>query len=260
MELCRITDRNKLAAYFRKDLTTHLYSLGDLDDLYWPKTTFYGEKQADTVTRVTLLYQGTGPPVLLALGPAGFFDSEYYRSLSPLLPNPLYAHLSPGLEDFFEEDFELEGMGDHYKMTLTDPSALKSGEFEGVFRLNADHLPELIELYRSYPGNAFDPDMLSTGKYFGIRSGGILASAAGVHVYSPHYRVAALGNIATHPDCKNQGFARIVSSYLCQELLGEVDLIGLNVKADNAPALHLYRSLGFEMSSKYGEFELKKQF
>ena len=37
--------------------------------------------------------------------------------------------------------------------------------------------------------------------------------------------------------------------------MGEtVDHIGLNVKADNAPALACYRRLGFEVAAEYGEF------
>ncbi len=102
--------------------------------------------------------------------------------------------------------------------------------------------------------------MLSLGKYIGWRESGELVSAAGVHVYSAHYRVAALGNITTHPDHRNQGFARAVTARLCQELAREVDFIGLNVKCENQPALHLYQALGFEIAAKYGEFTLKKAF
>ena len=127
--------------------------------------------------------------------------------------------------------------------------------------MNTSHKTELNELYdHSYPDHAFDPRMLSTGKYFGCRVDGILASAGGVHVYSSRYRVAALGNITTHPDFRNQGYARLVTSCLCQDLVTEVDYIGLNVKADNAAAMRIYRSLGFQISSKYSEFGLKRQF
>jgi hypothetical protein len=54
---------------------------------------------------------------------------------------------------------------------------------------------ELEEFYRvSYPGNWFEPYTLETGCYYGIRHGASLISVAGVHVYSQHYKVAALGN------------------------------------------------------------------
>ena len=54
--------------------------------------------------------------------------------------------------------------------------------------------------------------MLETGKYFGIRREGILVSVAGIHVYSPEYDVAALGNITTHPDFRGQGLGRKVTA------------------------------------------------
>ena len=261
MEIRQISDRKKLANYFRQDLPTHAYSLGDLDDFYWPRTTYYGEDREQEISRVALLYRGEGLPILLALGSEGFFHDDYYRSLIPLLPNSFYAHFSPGLEDLFSQDYEINDHGDHYKMSLVEPGALGSSSLESPYRLNAISLSELQNLYRlSYPENAFDPQMLSTGKYFGCLSGGELVSVAGVHVYSSHYRVAALGNITTHPDHRNQGYARFATNSLCHDLLEEVDYIGLNVKADNLPAILLYQSLGFKISRKYGEFSLKKLF
>src|SRR5438093_529591 len=82
--------------------------------------------------------------------------------------------------------------------------------------------------------NWFDPRMLETGHYYGIRQDGTLLSIAGVHVYSPRYRVAALGNITTRPAARGHGLATLVTAKLCQELLRSVDEIGLNVRADNA--------------------------
>lgn len=101
--------------------------------------------------------------------------------------------------------------------------------------------------------------MLLTGQYFGVRHHGRLVSIAGVHVYSASYRVAALGNITTHPDERGKGFARAVTARLCQHLAESVDFIGLNVKSDNQPALALYQTLGFRISAEYGEFSLQKR-
>lgn len=239
----------------------HAYSLGDLDDLYWPKTTYFGEIKGEEINRVITLYRGEGLPVLLAMGPEGFFGDDYFQALTPFLPDPFYGHFSPGLQQFFQDDYELIDFGEHHKMSLVDHGALNKPNSANLFRMNSSHLSALLNLFQlSYPDNAFDPLMLSTGKYFGCRSNGVLVSVAGVHVYSTRYRVATLGNITTHPDYRNQGFARLVTSVLCLDLVNEVDYIGLNVKADNLPAIHLYRSLGFEISAKYGEFSLKRQF
>ncbi len=261
VELSQIKDRNKLADYFRQDLPTHAYSLGDLDNLYWPKTIYYGQLEGDKVSHVALVYNGEGLPVLLLLGPQEYFSDDYYRSLVPLLPDTFYAHISPGLEMLFTPDYEIKDHGEHLKMSLVESEILLTTSPEGSSQLNSIHLPQLEKLYQiSYPENAFDPLMVSTGKYYGCWSGEELVSVAGVHVYSYRYRVSTLGNITTHPDHRNQGFARMSTSALCHDLLGEVDYIGLNVKADNLPAIHLYQSLGFEIASKYGEFSLKKRF
>ena len=101
--------------------------------------------------------------------------------------------------------------------------------------------------------------MLKTGQYIGYRVDGRLLSVGGVHVYSPTYRVAALGNITTHPDFRNQGLGRAVTAKLCISLREKVDVIGLNVKQDNRSALRVYQSLGFNISVEYGEFSLEKR-
>ncbi|MCH7664148.1 MAG: GNAT family N-acetyltransferase, partial [Chloroflexi bacterium] len=67
------------------------------------------------------------------------------------------------------------------------------------------------------------------------------------------YKAAALGNISTHPDHRNQGIGTIVTAALRKKLLGTVDTIGLNVKSDNAAAITTYKKLGFEVVATYHE-------
>ena len=99
--------------------------------------------------------------------------------------------------------------------------------------------------------------MLETGRYYGIRNGRTILSVAGIHVYSPRYRVAVVGNVTTHPDYRGRGLGTAVCARLCKELLQEVDHVGLNVKADNASAIASYMRLGFERIAAYEEFSLK---
>ena len=77
--------------------------------------------------------------------------------------------------------------------------------------------------------------MLATGRYYGIASGDGLVCVAGVHVYAPSVRVAALGNVTTDPRLRGRGLARRTTARLCRALVddGIVD-IGLNVLAANA--------------------------
>ncbi|MHC4559779.1 MAG: GNAT family N-acetyltransferase, partial [Planctomycetota bacterium] len=110
---------------------------------------------------------------------------------------------------------------------------------------------------KAYPGNFFEPRMLETNQYYGIRESDELISIAGVHVYSQRYKVAALGNITTHPNYRGRGYGTTVTAKVCKSLLREIDHIGLNVKADNTSAVRCYEKLGFEVVDSYGEFEIE---
>ena len=260
MNIRRVQDRGRLAAFFRRDIYLHLYSLGDLDDFFWPYTTWYGLFEGDQLQAVVLLYRGGELPTLLALGNRSLQLTILLRGISEELPERCYAHLSPGLEDCFSGNWRIQGEGRHHKMALRNHQPVLEEPVHGVERLTIADQDEVVRFYRqSYPGNWFDSRMLHTGQYFGIRTKGKLVSTAGVHVYSPPYGAAALGNIATHPHFRGRGLGRRVTARCCQSLRAEVDHIGLNVKADNRPALSLYRRLGFEIQADYGEFTLQRR-
>ena len=99
--------------------------------------------------------------------------------------------------------------------------------------------------------------MLATGRYVGIREDGRLVCVAGVHVYSPVFGVAALGNVATLPSLRGRGLARGACAALCRLLLEDgIETIALNVRADNAAAIASYATLGFEPAAEYVEASL----
>jgi len=259
MELKKIQDRQALAEYFNQDIALHFYSLGDLDDFYWSDTTCLGLITPTGIDNVSVIYKGKGLPVLLAFDQSGCMNQDYIDALIPYLPDRFDAHLSPGLEERFSTSCSIHKYGGHYKMRLQDPSSLDISGLEKVIPLTEDDLPAIRELFdHSYPDNAFDPRMVLSRKYFGYREQDQLVCAGGIHVYSQKYKVAALGNITTHPDFRNQGLGRLITARICQELWKDVDFIGLNVMADNKAAIHLYQTLGFKISSTYGEFSFKK--
>ena len=255
MEIQLIKDRSALENYFRQDLPLHLYSLGDLDDFYWPRITCYGVQTEKGLKNITPFYKGEGLPVLLAFGE---LDPEYLQQLQSLLPNQFYSHMSSGLIKEFSNNYRITDHGDHFKMALVNFDPIRKTNTNHTFQLTETDLPEVDQLYsESYPDNAFDPRMLESGQYFGICYQGRLVSIAGIHTYSAVYRVAALGNVTTHPDYRGQGFGKAVTARLCQLLESKIDFIGLHVKCENQPALSLYKSLGFRISSVYGEFSLR---
>lgn len=259
MRIERLTDKAQIEAFLRTNAELHVYSLGDLDDFFWPQTTWYGWHQGGRLQDVVLLYAGIGLPIVVGVAEPPGNIGERLREIIPLLPQRFYAHLSPGVETIFKGTHRLDAHGLHYKMALRDVARLAGIDCARAVRLEQQDLDELVLLYdESYPGNWFDPRMLQTRQYFGLRVNHRLISAAGVHVYSQRYRVAAIGNVVTHPAHRNKGYSKLVTARLCQSLLETVDHIGLNVKADNAAALTCYRKLGFETIAPYGEFTVEQ--
>jgi GNAT superfamily N-acetyltransferase len=175
------------------------------------------------------------------------------RELAPRLPSRFYAHLIPGIVDLLGASVTIEPHGLHDRMILGERSHIGVVDTRAAQQLGPSDREELLGFYRqAYPSNWFDARMLETHSYFGVRHEGRLASVAGVHVVSRSYNVAALGNVATAPEHRGRGFARIATAVVCKAL-DEIDAIGLNVESVNRGAIALYESLGFERVASYDE-------
>jgi ribosomal protein S18 acetylase RimI-like enzyme len=258
MAVVDLHDRDAIAAVLRRNAPAHVYELGDLDDFDWPYTRWFGWEDGHRLEQVALLYTQPEVPVLIAISeePAASM-SELVREILPALPSPLYVHVSPSLLDIFRERYAVEHEQPHLKLALTRPEAL-AGAALPVKILRETQLAELDALYHdAYPETWFTARMLATGRYVGVRRAGRLACVAGVHVYSPTWRVAALGNVATLPGLRGQGLAQGACAALCLLLLQDgIETISLNVRADNDAALAAYTRLGFETVTPYREAAL----
>ena len=206
------------------------------------------------------MYDEPDPPVLLAFAEepaAGML--ELLRSLVGELPQAIYAHLSPGLVEVLAPELvPAREAAPHLKLGLVDPGALDFYDTAECELLSSSDLAEVERFYeRAYPGTWFQPRMLETGRYLGIRRDAELACVAGVHVWSQEWRVACLGNVATLPAARGEGLATAACARLCRILLDDgIDVISLNVHADNAAAIRAYEKLGFVHAADYVEVML----
>jgi ribosomal protein S18 acetylase RimI-like enzyme len=257
MPVISLHRKDEIEPFLRRNVFLHIYALGDLDEFFWPFTTWYALEERGDIQALLLLYTAFETPTLMALQDAPFEPMwELLKQSRRLLPAKMYAHLSAGCREALGPDILVESRGPHCKMALLKPTLEVAGIYR-VERLTHADVDDLRALYAvGYPANWFDPRQIDIG-YYGIRDNGALVSAAGAHVYSPTQKVAALGNIVTHPAHRGRGYAAAVTARLCHELGATVDHIGLNVKADNMAARTCYERLGFRAVAEYEEATLR---
>ena len=263
MTVVELRDRDVIAGFCRRRPAVHAYELGDLDDFFWPHTRWLGWQPDGRLEQLALLYDEPDPPVLLAFAEEpGQGMVDLLRSVAADLPGRLYAHLSPTLVDALSPVVVPSAEPvPHCKLGLVDPTALERHDTDEAELLAPSQLAEIDAFYRrAYPGTWFQARMLETGRYVGIRRDGELACVAGIHVWSPTWGVAALGNVATLPALRGTGLATAACARLCRVLLDDgIDVISLNVRTDNAGAIRAYEKLGFAHAADYVEVPLTKR-
>jgi len=264
-QLVCLHDRAVVEQFFRShNVALHLYELGDLDPFFWDFTTWYAlrSRQNQSILAIALLYTATDLPVLLALCDPS--ESVPYidlvRRLRNVLPQKFYCHITLCLVDTLKSYCcRMESHGTYDKFLLPANVEIPAAPAApAVEPLSSADLLAAEKLYAAaYAGNWFDSRMLETGLYVGVRSGDPkeLVAVGGVHVFSAPYRTGVLGNVTTHPLHRNRGLGNAVTAAVCRALRSRgAELIGLNVRADNAQAIACYRRVGFQRVGSCEEF------
>lgn len=254
--------RKEIEPYLRKDVGLHVYALGDLEEPYWSRTRWWGWEEKGVLQSVLLLYCGDEGATLLGLTDNVAPMQALLSAVAPVLPAECYAHLSPRVvQALVQAGWGVEKKADLFKMMLTAPEFLEHLRFEDVVTPTDADYADIKALYAvSYPGHWFTRARLAEGWMRGIKEAGRWVAVAGVHVVSREMRVAALGNIAVHPDARGHGLGLQVTGALSRDLRAEgVEDIGLNVRVDNKVARRCYERLGFSVVASYGEYRLQRE-
>jgi ribosomal protein S18 acetylase RimI-like enzyme len=260
MAVVELRDREVIAEFCRRRPAVHAYALGDLDDFFWPHTRWLGWEGDGRLEQLVLIYDEPETPVVLALAEEPRASmAELLAFVAGELPDEVYAHVTAELVHALSPFAPTSPPAEHKKLGLVDPAGL-DGHADGAVPLGPDDLDEVLAFYaRAYPGTWFEPRMLETRRYVGIRDEHGLVCVAGVHVWSPEWRVAALGNVATVPESRGRGLAKAACAQLCRVLLEDgIDTISLNVRADNLAAIAAYEKLGFAHAADYVEVPLSR--
>ncbi len=201
---------------------------------------------------VILRYGGLEPPILFAHG-----DPARVQQLFVEVPPGLYQYsLMAAHFDRVKAHLRPRSRRRMWRMVLDRDAFPGSEPVEAVVPLTREDAVQVAELFDRHPDrpDAYHESQLSHGVNYGYLDDGELRCVAGTHVLCLEARVAAIGNVFTHPVYRNRGLARKTIATLIQALLDrDLRTVVLNVGMDNEPALRCYEHLGFMPHCGYYE-------
>src|SRR5688500_18741929 len=144
----RLSDRGAIEARLRRDVDLNLYSIGDLDDFFWPRTAWYGLCEGAELREIALVYAAVDHPTVLALTRPG--EPHAMRALlvalAPALPARFSARMSPGVAGALSPWFRAASHGEHEKMALRGTTTVEALNTSEVVPLGVGDAPELLAL------------------------------------------------------------------------------------------------------------------
>jgi ribosomal protein S18 acetylase RimI-like enzyme len=114
---------------------------------------------------------------------------------------------------------------------------------DGVARLTADHVPQVLDLVRMTQPGPFAERTIELGEYYGYFDSGKLIAMTGERMHAGSLR--EVSGVCTHPGFQGRGLARRLVEHLVHLQLQRDQLPFLHVMRANAAARRLYERIGF---------------
>jgi GNAT superfamily N-acetyltransferase len=236
-----LTDKAEILAFLETDRLYAAYAIGDLEPGMYEQCTWAGAERAGRLQAIVLHYCGLEPPALFLMGRP---DDVREVLRSQLCPQRVYLTCREEHLEMTREFYTWDEVEPMWRMVLQSPH-FRPAQGASV-RLGPAHLAELQQLYAHGGADAFNPYQLEQGVFHGTWSDGRLVAAAGTHLVSSTYGVAAVGNVFTHPHYRRRGLAAATTGAVVAELLQRgIRNVILNVGQGNRPAIRAYERLGF---------------
>ncbi|OJV19209.1 MAG: GNAT family N-acetyltransferase [Dyadobacter sp. 50-39] len=122
--------------------------------------------------------------------------------------------------------------------------------------LTTEHVPEMLALTGLTVPGPFSTETIRFGHYEGIFENARLVAMAGQRMHPEGY--AEFSAVCTHPDHLGKGYAR----HLLLRQVNRIQQAGeqpfLHVRTDNARAIGVYESLGFQIRTEIFFYVLKQ--
>ncbi len=253
----RVRDLDKLQKVFALDRVRNAYQIGSMSPGYQDYTRHYWLTQDGEPRAAITVYDGLSAPALFAWGQAAELGLLVER-LAGRLPGRMLLHRYPEHLSAYGENLKIRSVRKEVRLTLTANQFKAPSHDYSIEGLSHRDTAAIVKLYGNYPDSFFEPYQLESGYYFGLREGQELVSVAGIHLVSESAKLAMLGNVVTAPSARGKGYARYVTSTLCQALFQSVDLLALDVPMGSTAARHAFEALGFESRFHYEQVLVHK--
>lgn len=237
-----LTDKDEIRRRLRRDPGWSVYALGDLAAPMFPKTSWF---EPD----LTLVLRDYGTAILFAMGPASV------REALQAVDGAVHLQVQRDALDEVRRHADVADTRLMWRMIWTRRALPAPGAT--ATRLGASDVAALQDLYADGQASGESPDfffpsMVTDGVFHGIYEGPALVAVAGTHLVAREEGAAAIGSVYTRRDRRGRGLGRLVMNAVLGKL-ADIETIGLNVRADNEAALHLYESLGFARHCEFYE-------
>jgi len=238
----QLTDKDQILSYLETDRLYAAYAVGDLEPELFKLGTWFGAEKKGRLCALAMHFRGVKMPVLFLMGDIDGVRAVLENGLSPesVYVNCRAEHLTIAHNIYiWDEPMAMWRM------------ALNKKRFQAVknncIRLTPDHADQLMELYEHGGAAGFNERQLELGIFYGIFHNGRLTAAAGTHLVSTTYNIAAVGNVFTRQDHRGYGHGTATANAVLTDLvkLGIRDIV-LNVGQVNTAAIHIYEKSGFE--------------
>ncbi|AVA20605.1 MULTISPECIES: GNAT family N-acetyltransferase [unclassified Rhizobium] len=108
--------------------------------------------------------------------------------------------------------------------------------------------PEMLALATLTKPGPFTLRAQSLGTFWGIKIEGRLIAMAGQRMRQPGF--AELSGLCTHPDFRGRGLGTLLFRFVAGEISARNETAYLHAYATNAPAISLYKAMGFRLRSE----------
>ena len=158
---------------------------------------------------------------------------------SEKLLNPILNHLKP-------LDANINVIT-HFDMQV-DEQSFRPYNPERAVQITDNYLKHFIEL-KKVQGRVLDEktakDIILNWKYYGFFVNDKLVSIACAYIRLNE--AWAIGDVYTHSEFRGKGYAKIVTSAITQKAIMTGARAYLHVRKDNAPAISVYKTLGYRV-------------